>query len=163
MSLLKKMLNTEIYLPFLPVKETPHRSKGVIKKNREFLFPGYIFIKTSDAADSIMEKLRLAFMGIPQHLGIYKLLHYGDDKKDVVVREKERRNWELLYDSDFCVKGLVGLIVGDMIRVTSGPLVGMESQIKKINRHRREVIVEVEMMGALRQVTLMLEVVEKVQ
>jgi transcriptional antiterminator NusG len=37
----------------------------------------------------------------------------------------------------------------------------MECKIKKINRHKREALVELEMMGATREVKLMLEVVEK--
>jgi len=47
-------------------------------------------------------------------------------------------------------------------RITSGPLVGMESRIKKINRHKREALVEMEVMGAVREVRVMLEVVGKV-
>jgi predicted metal-dependent phosphotriesterase family hydrolase len=37
----------------------------------------------------------------------------------------------------------------------------MESQIKRINRHKREAVVEMTVMGAAREVRLMLEVVEK--
>ena len=162
LSLLKKNLNTEEYFPFCPVKETPYRRKGVINKNRKHLFPGYIFIQTNIEACSISEKLGLTLMKISQHKNIYKLLHYGEDKKDVVVREKERRNWERLFDSNFCITGSVGFIEGEKIRVTSGALVGMESRITKINRHKREAVVEIEMMGAVRKVTLMLEVITKI-
>ena len=48
-----------------------------------------------------------------------------------------------------------------MIRMVAGALVGLEGRIKKINRHKREAIVEMEMMGAVRKVAVMLEVVEK--
>ena len=95
------------------------------------------------------------------HEDIYKILHNGDNEKDVAVREKERLYWERLFDTNFCVAGSVGFIEGDTIRVTSGPLVGMESRIKKIDRHRREAVVEVEVMGAVRELKVMLEVVEK--
>jgi transcription antitermination factor NusG len=50
---------------------------------------------------------------------------------------------------------------GITIRITSGALTGFESRIKKINRHRREAVVEMQIMDAVREVSLMLEVVEK--
>ena len=51
--------------------------------------------------------------------------------------------------------------MGDRIQITSGALVGLEGQIKKIDRHKRIAIVAMRMMGAVREVPLMLEVVEK--
>jgi transcriptional antiterminator NusG len=78
------------------------------------------------------------------------------------MRERERSPWERLFDSEFCIRASVGFCEGDKVRVTSGALVGLESLIKKINRHKREAIVEMEMMGDVRRVKLMLEVVEKI-
>jgi transcriptional antiterminator NusG len=161
--MLKEMLNADEYLPFLPVKETFRRSKGVIHKERKLLFPGYVFIQTDIEADLIANKLKLALMNITGQKYIYSILHYGDNKKDVAVHDKEHIYLERLFNSDFCVMGSVGFIEGDMIRVTSGALIGMESRIKRINRHKREAVLEFEMFGALRKVTLMLEVIEKIK
>jgi transcriptional antiterminator NusG len=164
---LKEKLNAEEYQPFLPVKETPSRSKGVILKERKLLFPGYVFIQTEIEVDTIAEKLKTDLTGMigdmtgKWHEDIYKILHNGDNEKDVAIREKERLYWERLFDSDFCVTGSVGFIEGDTIRIVSGALVGMENRIKRINRHKREAVVEIEVMGAVREVRVMLEVVEK--
>jgi len=38
---------------------------------------------------------------------------------------------------------------------------GLEGRIKKIDRHKRQAIVEMEMLGARREVAVMLEIVEK--
>jgi transcriptional antiterminator NusG len=160
--LLKKKLNADEYLPFLPVKETAYRNKGVIRKEQKLLFPGYIFIQTEIEDGLIADKLKLALMNTIGQKYIYSILHYGDNKKDVVLRDKERKYLECLFNSNFCVMGSVGFIEGDMIRVTSGALIGMESRIKKINRHKREAVVEFEMLGSLRKITLMLEVIEKI-
>ena len=160
---LKDKLNADEYLPFLPIKETPHRSHGVISKKRKLLFPGYVFIKTGIETGSIAEKLKSDLTNATGkwHEDIYSILHYGDNKNDVAIRQKERLYWERLFDSDFCITGSEGFIEGDTIRITSGPLVGMESRIKKINRHKREAVVEMEMMGGVREVRVMLEVVER--
>ena len=159
--ILKEKLNAEEYLPFLPLKEMPYRKKGIISKKRELLFPSYIFIQTEIEANLVEEKLTLALMNITGQKDIYYILNYGD-KKDVVIRKKERFHWERFLNSDFCATGSVGFIEGDMVRVTSGALVGMESRIKRINRHKREAIVELEIMWAIRKVSLMLEVITKI-
>jgi transcriptional antiterminator NusG len=159
---LRDKLNAGEYQPFLPIKETSHRSHGVISKKRKLLFPGYVFIKTGIETGLIAEKLKSDLTNATGkwHEDIYSILHYGNDKKDVAIRQKERLYWERLFDADFCVTGSVGFIEGDIIRITTGPLVGMESRIKKINRHKREAVVEMEVMGGVREVRVMLEVVE---
>jgi transcriptional antiterminator NusG len=159
---LKEKLNVTEYLPFLPTVETPRRSKGVICKERKLLFPGYIFIQTEIEAGSIAERLKYALKDIVYHNDVYAILHYGDNEKDVAMREQERLHWERLFDSEFCVRGSVGFIEGDAIRIMSGALVGLESRIKRINRHKREAIVEMEVMGATREIRIMLEVAVKV-
>jgi len=155
---LKERLNAEDYLPFVPTKEMPYRSRGIVYKIRKPLFPGYVFVQTEIEPNLIEEKLAKALENVKD---IYSILHYGDDKKDVVLREEERLHWEHLFDADFCVVGSVGFIEGDAIWITSGALVGLEGQIKKINRHKRQAIVEMEMLGARREVAVMLEVLEK--
>ena len=157
-STLKEKLNTKEYLPFVPTKETPYRSKGTLHKIRKPLFPGYVFVQTEVEPSQVVDRLEATLKGVKE---AYTILHYGDDKKDVVLRDEERLYWERLFDADFCVVGSVGFIVGDKIQITSGALVGLEGQIKKIDRHKRIAVVEMKMMGAVRDVSLMLEVIEK--
>ena len=159
--ILKNILNTEEYLPFIPIKESHHRNKGVVTKDRKIMFPGYVFIQTTINPTLISETLALKLQ-IVSNKNVYSLLHYGDDKNDVVVHENEHHHLESMLDDEFCITGSTGFIEGDMVRITSGALVGMESKIKKINRHKREAIIELEMMGAVREVRLMLEIVLKI-
>ncbi|MCL2689652.1 MAG: antiterminator LoaP [Chitinispirillia bacterium] len=163
--MLKERLNANEYLPFLPTRETPRRSKGVISKVRNILFPGYIFIQTNIEADLIAKKLRhkLIYANNNRIDGIYSILCYGNDKNYVAIREPERLYWESLFDSDFCVTGSTGIIAGDTVSIISGPLVGKEGCIKKINRHKREAVIELDIMGAVREIRLMLEIIEKRQ
>jgi transcription antitermination factor NusG len=69
--------------------------------------------------------------------------------------------WERLFDNGFCITGSVGFIEGEVVRVTSGTLIWMESRIKRINLHSREAVVQMEVMVAVREAKLMLEIVEK--
>jgi transcriptional antiterminator NusG len=161
MGALKDNLNAEEFLPFVPSKETTFRNKGVVHIIRKPLFPGYIFLQTELKPDLIADKLEAVLVDIEKNEQIYSILHYGEDRKDIVVREEERLHWECLFNDDFCVKGSIGFIVGDTVQIISGVLMGMESRIKRINRRKREAVVEMHIMGARREVSLMLEVVEK--
>jgi transcriptional antiterminator NusG len=162
-SMLKEKLDAAIYLPFLPTKEVSYRSKSVVGKKIKLLFPGYVFIQTEIEADKIAQNLWAAITNITEHKDIYRILNYGDNKKDVAMRERERLYWERLFDSDFCITGSLGFIEGDRVKITSGVLAGMENRIKRLNRHNREAVVEVEMMGTLCELRLMLDVVKKVK
>jgi transcriptional antiterminator NusG len=158
MDILKEKLNADQYLPFVPTKETPYRNKGVVHKLRKPLFPGYVFVQTEMEPSLIADELTVTLKSVKE---VYSILHYGDNKKDVAVREEERSHWERLFNTDFCIVGSVGFIEGDTVRIISGALIGLEGQIKKINRHSRQAVVEMVMVGAVREVTLMLEIVEK--
>ncbi|GHT27749.1 hypothetical protein FACS18942_07470 [Planctomycetales bacterium] len=156
MAVLKEKLNPYEYLPFVPLVETSFRKSGVVQKIKKPLFPGYLFIQTKVESDLIADKLSIALKGIKS---IYSLLCYGCDKKDVVMRESERSYWERLLGTEFCITASAGFIENERIRVTSGALTGLEGSIKKIDRHKRQAIVEMEMMGAKREVALMLEII----
>jgi transcriptional antiterminator NusG len=91
---------------------------------------------------------------------IYRLLSYAD-KRDVFIRERELSALKMLCDETACIRNSIGIITGDRIRISSGPLAGMESMIKKIDRHGRSATIEIDLMGAIRNVTVALEVVTK--
>ena len=158
LSILKSKLDTREYMPFIPSKEVPYRNKGVIKKLNKMLFPGYLFIKTQVEQNRIADKLSIALRGLN---GIYSILHYGNDKNNVALKPQERLYIEQLLNDDFVATGSVGLIEGDEVKIISGPMTGLESRIKKINRHKRQAVIEMDIMGASREVVLMLEVIEK--
>ena len=54
-----------------------------------------------------------------------------------------------------------GVIEGDDVRITKGPLRGMEAQIAKIDRHKRLAWLDIRMCGREKQVKVGLEIVRK--
>lgn len=66
------------------------------------------------------------------------------------------------YD-EYIVEDSKGFIVGDKVFVTSGPLQGRESVIKKIDRHKRHAEIELMWFGDLKQVSVALEIVSKIK
>jgi transcriptional antiterminator NusG len=160
-SLLKNENNRE-FTPFLPTKEVCYRSKGNVSKKQKLLFPGYVFLKSEIEINTIATKLRNILRNCENYKYIYSILHYGRDKNDVVMRENEKKCWQNLLDTNYCITGSIGCTEGDTVYITSGTLMGIEARIKRINRHKREAIVEMEMMGEIRELKLMLEIIEKI-
>ena len=159
--LLSEKLIKEEFTPFLPIRESLYRRNGICQKIEKILFPGYIFLKTTLKAEVVINEMWLNLKDTIKDKNIYSILNYGKNKNDIIMKEHERISWENLLDSNGCIAGSIGLIEGDSVQIIDGPLIGMESKIKKINRHKREAIVEVEMMGHIKEVKLYLEVIEK--
>jgi transcriptional antiterminator NusG len=143
--------------PFIVTKEKYFRksSGGIFRKN--ICFPGYLFIET----DLPAEKLTGSIQEVIQHTkGVYRLLSYTDTH-DIFIHERELFTLKRLCDGNACIRNSVGIIIGDTIQINSGPLVGMESIIKKIDRHERSAVIELDLLGALRNVTVPLEIIAK--
>lgn len=155
---LKQNLNTENHLPFVPMKSLLFRRQGIINKETKICFSGYVFIQSSMFAIDFINEV---YPIVRRLKAAYFFLNYGE-KFNITMREEEKLLLMSLLGNDFCIENSIGFSQGDIVKVVSGALIGMESRIKKINRHKREAIVEVEMMGSIRRVTVALEIVAKV-
>ncbi|EKC62758.1 transcription antiterminator, partial [human gut metagenome] len=76
-----------------------------------------------------------------------------------IERSKEELFREMVNDN-YEIAMSCGLIEGDKVTITDGPLAGKEAMICKINRHKRTATLNVEMFGDKAGVTVGLEVVE---
>ncbi|MCH5161162.1 MAG: antiterminator LoaP [Clostridiales bacterium] len=149
------------YDAFCPESEQYYRDKqarlqGKLYKKRP-LFPGYVFFETNMPEDLFR---KLVFDVINKSHDIIRLLSYGD-RKDVALRKEERERLEYLLKGKRCLEHSVGYIEGDKIIVTGGPLIGMEGNIVKINRHNRIAEIEIPMFGQKQIIKLALEIVSK--
>ena len=118
---------------------------------RKVLFPGYVFVIT-DEAEELYKKLK-------KITGLTKLL--GTGREIVPISEDEQT-----FLRKFCGKEQVavmseGIIEGSQVRVTSGPLLGMEGYIRRIDRHKRKAWLEMELFGRKQMIQAGLEVVAK--
>ena len=153
--------------PFIPMYDVKFRTQGKVIADKRRLFPGYVFIESEIGASDFWNATR-NFIGNSRH--ILALLRYGNDhenerenKHQAAITSNERQTlMKLFKNNDYHVGMSTGIIVGNLVRVTDGPLIGHESLIKKIKRHRMEAIIEVELMGAIREVTIGLEIVQRI-
>lgn len=137
---------------FYPETEVMKRYHGTWHKEKRPMFPGYLFAITSQP-----EKLYMEFMRVPK---LTKLL--GTDRVPVELSQEEMSFLQHILNPEHVAEISVGILEGDKLIVRSGPLKGMEGMVKKINRHKRNAVMIVEMLGRKLEITLGLEVVEKV-
>ncbi len=140
-------LYKRISIPY--VKKFEKRGNTKTQKEKR-MFPSYLFVETDH-----IEEFSQALISIP---GFAVILH-GDGYQPLHRRE-ENMLLHLIVDEDI-IDISVGYIEGDNIVVTYGPLVGMEGSIKRIDRHKRLALVEMDMFDRVTELKVGLEIIEK--
>ena len=111
----------------IPKKNMLQKFHGEWRQVTKKLYPGYLFIITETPEDMVNELERISF---------YKrILKTGDSIAPITKQEEEYLT--ALISKNQTVGISSGIIINDKVVVKSGPLVGMEGIIKKIDRHKR--------------------------
>jgi transcriptional antiterminator NusG len=137
---------------FIPDYEEKRKIRQEWQTIRRPLFPGYIFLVSSQAEPLFLELKKVQ--------GMAKLLGTGADI--VPLTESEVRFLKSFGGEDHVVEMSTGIIEGTSVIVESGPLQGREGLIKKIDRHKRKAWLELEMFGRLQRVEVGLEITKKI-
>lgn len=138
---------------FIPYYEKMRRYHGEWHKERKILLPGYVFL----ISDSVEE----LFFALKEVDGLTKLI--GTGKEIVPLSEAEIALIRRLGQDSDVIEISKGIIDGGKTVITDGPLMGMEGYIKRIDRHKRVAILEIEMMGRLVETQVGLEIVKKTE
>lgn len=136
---------------YVPRKVINIKRDGVWKIAEKALFPGYLFVDTDD-----VEELSVKLRKIE---GFSQLL--ATDKKIFPLYGNDANFAEKLYNRKGLFDMSEGYIEGDTVRVTAGPLYGLEGLIKKIDRHKRLAYLEYTMFGQTMSTSVGLEITEK--
>jgi transcriptional antiterminator NusG len=137
---------------FIPYSETKKKMQGKWITERKILFPGYIFV--------ITDKVEELFLALKKVIGFSKLLGTGDDI--VPLEEREVALLQKFGGEEQVVQMSEGIIENTNVKITSGPLEGMEGFIRKIDRHKRKAWLELPMFGGMQRVEIGLEIVAKI-
>ena len=136
---------------FIPQKKECRKYHGSWTVIEKALFPGYLFLETEQVEGIFFDLKKL-----PQFA---KVLQTGEAFVPV-TEEEERLIRHLLGGSD-SVDISVGIIENQQVRITAGPLQGLEGMIRKIDRHKRKAYLQVEMFERTLDIAVGLEIVEK--
>ena len=105
------------------------------------------------------EEIMQLYADLKQVSGLTKLLKTGEEV--IPLTEKEMGFLDSFGGQKKIVSVSEGIIENAKIIIKSGPLVGMERYIRKIDRHKRRAFLEVPMFGGIQRVQVGLEIVSK--
>ena len=137
--LIERMVDKDILQEcFTPRYEVQKKMHGIWKTCTNVLFPGYIIAVTDH-----VEELRKALFGVPEFT---RLLSNGETFTPLDEQDKA---WICAFtqEGNRTVEMSMGVIEGDKVMVTQGPLRGHEGWIKSINRRKGLAFLEIEMFG----------------
>lgn len=124
--------------PLSPLVVKPQPGKKELRRAQARLLPGYVFFDYPGVPD---------WDGIVRFSSVLKVLQYEDGVRALRHEDLEFVQWLKKYEGLIDVSEVVK--VGTKIAFVSGPLVGMEARVLKVNRSRRQVQVSVGEEGAL--------------
>ncbi|MCX4313714.1 MAG: antiterminator LoaP [Clostridia bacterium] len=120
------------------------------------LFPGYVFVETTMPEAEFLREFGTFVFGSAD---IIRLLRSGDNR--IALPSDERQRLEYLLRGKRCFERSSGVIIGDKVCVTDGPLKGREGSITKINRHNHSADIELDLFGGKTKVTVALEIIDR--
>lgn len=136
---------------FVPYYEEKKRYQGIWHTERKVLFPGYVFMVSSQL-DDLYGSLRKV-------IGMTKLLGTGNEI--VPLREDEIQLLKKMRADEKVLEISTGIMEQGSVVITEGPLAGMEGSIRKIDRHKRKAWLEVQMFGRTMKMEAGLEVIAR--
>ena len=143
---------------FAPFRKELRKRKGQMVEVVQRCFPGYVFVETSD-----VKKLFFELYWIP---GYTRLLgREGDTYNFVPLDKDESRMIDILYSKNtdrITEISNIEVKEGEMIRVLDGPLFGLETQILKVNLHKRTVTIGFMMCGRLQKAQVAINIITNV-
>lgn len=138
---------------YTPAYELMRRVRGEWKLVRGTLLPGYVFVQTSNP-----EKVAHGLREVP---AFTRLLGNSDESFTPLTADEVSWLNAFANVETHVVEMSQGVIEGDRVLVTKGPLRGHEGRIARIDRHRRTAELEVHMFGRTKRIKFGLEIIRK--
>lgn len=126
---------------FIPKIEKWFKCSGFAKYELKDMYPGYIFIKSSLDEEHFKAKYEDMLKSMNRLAQLLEKDDYIALKKDEVQLLSS-----FLNQQDIIVHSQ-GEYEGNDLKIVDGPLCGLESKIKKINRHKRIARVDCHLLG----------------
>ena len=136
----------------IPKKKVSRKIKGLRQYVEVKLFPSYVLVET--------ETVEIFDKELSNIVGFTRILNR--EGSFTALEEKEANTITRLIGDIDVVEESIGYVEGDKIVITEGPMVGLESQIKYIDRHKRIAFIEMDIFDRVTDVKVPLEIVEKI-
>ena len=150
-----KLHNNEDFEVFSPYRKSLRKHKGEYKEVIERCFPGYLFVETDKPKELFFDLYWVdEYTKLLGREGItYNFTPLNDEESrmiDILYSKNNNRTTEI---SDIEVSE------GQIVKVLDGPLDGIEGTIKKIDLHKRKVLIEFPFCGRYVEATLAINII----
>ncbi|MEA5026316.1 MAG: transcription termination/antitermination NusG family protein [Erysipelotrichaceae bacterium] len=141
----------------------PQKDMVFIRNRRKFLvrkplFPNYIFVRSGLEQYefwSLLSSLR------QQKTGILKMLKY-DNEGTPSLNATEQAYLERLLGEKQVIETSCGYLENDRVIITEGPLLGYESQIIAVNKHKCYAKLQIDLFANKIEITVPLNIIKKI-
>lgn len=143
---------------FAPTRKVMRKYGGVYKEVTERCFPGYLFVDTKDA-----KALFFDLYWVPDYTRL--LGREGLTYNFCPLNEEESRMVDILYNANkehVTEISNIEVVEGDKIRVLDGPLRDVQAKVKKVDLHKRTVLVEITLFNRSMEAKLGINIITKV-
>ena len=133
---------------FIPKIDYERRTRGNDELITRPMFPGYLFFETKDPED--------LFFRLKKVNGMTRILE--TDGEFTPLSEDEEQLFTKLGGKEHLVTVSTGYKQGNNVVITDGPLKIFDGKILRIDRRKRTAVIEVALMGEVRQIRVGLRV-----
>lgn len=138
---------------FIPRYVCSRKYMGDWHKEALIMFPGYIFVDTDNIDAFTMQLINV--------YGMTRIV--GDGEIPVPVSKREYKYLAGMMDADHIIQISTGYLIGDNIKIISGPLKPFSAIIRKVDRHKRTAEIDVMMYGISTKAKVGLEIIKKIK
>jgi transcriptional antiterminator NusG len=156
---IQNKLDAEKYVVFVPTRDYAFRNgNGKFEVQQRPWLSGYVFIVTTAGEGECLEAVTPF---VHQSADIYKFLSNGGEVDSVKLSERDKSVMTTILDENFNIPALEAVLVGDKVQIMDGTLEGMGGKVKRVNKHKRIAVLEIEMFGTTIECEVMLDILAK--
>lgn len=133
------------------------KRKEIMIKEEKILFQSYVFVRTKLQSHEFKAYAQQHLYNLP---GFIKVLSYKDSELDTLSQD-EIRFLQAFFKNKGEFESSIGLIENDRVVITSGPLVGLESKIMHINRHKKQARLQITFFNEVKEINVSCEILSK--
>lgn len=141
----------------VPVVVKLLKRKATVIREEKILFPGYVFVRSELQTQTFKAYAQQNLYNLP---GFIKILSYKESELDALSLD-EIRFLQPFFKNKGEFEFSIGFIEDDQVVITSGPLVGLESKIININRHKKQARLQVTLFNEIKEINVSLEILSK--
>ena len=140
-----ELMKSSPFEAFLPKKQRYFKKQELVTWVERLLFPGTIMIVSNFPQAEFTKQFN---EWLSQHSDLSQLIHL-EEKEYFFLQEDERLFLNSLMNEQRVIPISTGVLNEKQLIVESGPLQGVESRIKKIDRHQRTAQVQFQICGQM--------------